>query len=154
MSRRPLVFLAVIVVDDKEHPRGVSIANALSRESHNAIVLPNLDEARIVANGSWTIPLVDHDVDGENKWTILDIDTWGTPGWVKKFSTSGWWVAVGKLWVTLPPEAMRILACRMASRFYLEEAQEEKKRERRPTEKTDIKVGRQLPRYGLTQGRF
>ena len=126
MSHRsgPLLFLAVSMAENKEHPRSVNVADALMREAHNAIVLPTLEEARIVANGSWVIPLADYE-HGDNRWSPRQITSQGTPGWVRKYSTSGWWIAVGKPYIVLSHRVIDALASQMARRFSLADKIEE-----------------------------
>lgn len=123
-SRGSLLFLAVEVAEGKEHPRSVKVADALRRENHNAIVLPTLEEARIAAKGSWVIPLVD-DHYGVNRWSPRPITMVWTPHWARTYSTSGWWIAVGKPCVTLSEDIMAKLACQVARRFSLVAKMEE-----------------------------
>jgi len=154
-SSRQLMFLAVSVAEGKEHPRSVNVADALMRETHNSIVLPTLEEARIVANGSWVIPLVDDDYD-VNRWSPRQITNLWTPAWVRQYATSGWWIAVGKPCVSLPHEAMGKLADQMARRFSLNnnDPRGEEKWGPRPAEKTYSVTGRHLPSHGWSQGRI
>jgi len=160
-SRGPLLFVAVNAVGDREHQRSIRVADALIKAGQNAIVLASLDKVgTMVATESWVVPLFDDNYN-VNRWSPRPIDTWWTPDWVRKLSSSRWCVAVGKVCITLPPETMEKLACQMARRFSLGDViegreQEESKWGPLPAaKKADIIIGgRRLPSHGWSQGRI
>ena len=158
-SRGPLLFVAVNAVGDREHQRSIRVADALIKAGQNAIVLASLDKVgTMVATESWVVPLFDDNYN-VNRWSPRPIDTWWTPDWVRKLSSSRWCVAVGKVCITLSPEAMEKLACQMARRFSLGDVIEGREQEESnlgppPAEKTFSVRGRQLPSHGWSQGRI